>query len=194
MNCWLVLTGIDEAAGDMVMDCKLTAAAVTESVADACTVPDCAPIVTVPAADPLANPPPLIDATLVSDELHVTELLMSFVVPSERWAVATNCCVLPIPIAMDAGETTSDETVGVVLDEPDEPDVPEDCDLLPEEAPPPQPQLSDARIKTAMPKTFFMTFSRYRPAMPEHPGRNLVRSRRRLALEASPPRLSPSQG
>ena len=84
MNCWLVLTGIDEAAGDIVMDFKFTAAAVTESVADPRTVPDCALIVTVPAAEPLASPLAPIDAMLVSEELHVTELLMSLVVPSER--------------------------------------------------------------------------------------------------------------
>jgi hypothetical protein len=34
VNCWLVLTGIDEAAGDIVIDFRLTAAAVTASVAD----------------------------------------------------------------------------------------------------------------------------------------------------------------
>lgn len=34
VNCWLVLTGIDEAAGEIVIDCRLTAAALTESVAD----------------------------------------------------------------------------------------------------------------------------------------------------------------
>lgn len=84
VNCWLVLTGIDEAIGDIVMDFKFTAAAVTESVADPRTVPDCAPIVTVPAAAPLASPVALIDTMLASDVLHVTELLMSFVVPSER--------------------------------------------------------------------------------------------------------------
>lgn len=35
VNCWLVLTGIDEAAGAIVIDFKFTAAAVTESWADA---------------------------------------------------------------------------------------------------------------------------------------------------------------
>lgn len=40
-------------------------------------------MVTEPAAEPLANPPPLIDATLESDELHTTELLMFWLEPSE---------------------------------------------------------------------------------------------------------------
>ena len=75
---------MDEATGDIVIDFRSTAAAVTASVADPCPVPDCALIVTVPAPAPLASPLPLIDATLASEELHTTELLMSFVVPSER--------------------------------------------------------------------------------------------------------------
>lgn len=66
------------------MDVKLSAAAVTASVADPCTLPVWALMVTVPAAEPLANPFPLIEATFGSDELHATELLMSDVVPSER--------------------------------------------------------------------------------------------------------------
>lgn len=126
-------------------------------------LPDCAPIVTVPAAEALATPLAPIDAMVASDELHVTELLMSLVLPSERWAVATNCCVLPMPTDMDAGETTSEETVGVVgvlgvLGDGD-------FELLPE-APPPQPQFSDARTKTAMQVTALMKFSRYRPRCP----------------------------
>jgi hypothetical protein len=119
-------------------------------------LPEAAPIVTVPAAEPLANPPALIDATLESDELHVTELLMSFVVLSERWAVATNCCVLPMPIDIDAGVTTSDVTDGV----PPPPDEDDDCELLPEDTPP-QPQLSDAKIKTAINVTLFMSLSKF---------------------------------
>lgn len=128
-------------------------------------------MVTVPAVEPLANPPPLIDATLESDELHVTELLMSFVVPSESCAVATNCCVLPMPIDMDDGEIANDETVGVELFEPD------DCELFPD-APPPQPQFSAPSNKTAINETFFMTFSRFafRDAR-AHPDRFVVRCR-----------------
>lgn len=131
----------------------------------------------MPAADPLASPPPLIDATLESDELHVTELLMSFVLPSERCAVATNCCVLPMPIDMDDGEIARDETVAVELFEPD------DCELPPD-APPPQPQLSAPSNNTAINENFFMTFSRFaiRDAR-AHPDRFIVRSRRRPQSE-----------
>src|SRR5579862_3083072 len=145
-------------------------------------LPEAAPIVTVPAAEPLANPPPLIDATLESDELHTTELLMSFVVPSERWAVATNCCVLPMPIDMDDGVTCSDDTVGFAPDEDDD-----DCELFPE-APPPQPQLSDAKIKSAMHVILFIVFSRFAiHGCPSSSGRILIRSATDSQTEASPP-------
>lgn len=147
-------------------------------------VPEAAPIVTVPAAEPLANPPPLIDATLESDELHTTVPLMSFVVPSERWAMATNCCVLPMPIDMDDGVTCSDDTVGFAPDEDDD-----DCELFPE-APPPQPQLSDAKIKSAMHVIFFITFSRFAiHGYPGSSGRILIRPATGSQTVASPPRL-----
>ena len=119
-------------------------------------------MVTVPAAVPLANPPPLMDAMIESDELHVTELLMSFVLPSERCAVAENCCVLPRPIAMEDGEIASDETVGDELLDPD------DCPLFPEDTPP-QPQLSDASINIAIQVTFFIQFPRDLPDARAHP-------------------------
>jgi hypothetical protein len=48
-------------------------------------------IVTEPDAAPLAIPAAFILAMFESDELHCTELVMSFVVPSDIWAVAANC-------------------------------------------------------------------------------------------------------
>src|SRR6266567_938019 len=74
-------------------------------VAVACSVPDCAAIVTVPAAEPDAMPPAPMLAMFESEELHWTELVISFVLPSESWAVAVNCCWAPIPIDIEAGET-----------------------------------------------------------------------------------------
>jgi hypothetical protein len=80
----LVWTGIEEALGDIAIDVKFTAAPVTTRVADPLILPICALIVTVPTAAPLASPFVLTPATLASDELHVTELLTSDVVPSDR--------------------------------------------------------------------------------------------------------------
>jgi hypothetical protein len=87
-----VLTATEDAAGDIAIEARLLAAELTLSVAVACSVPDCAVMVTVPAADPDAVPPAAMLAMFESEELHCTELVISFVLPSESWAVAVNCC------------------------------------------------------------------------------------------------------
>jgi hypothetical protein len=107
-----VLTAIEDAAEDTVIEAKLPAAALTLSVAVDCSVPDCAVIVTVPGAEPVAAPPAAMLAMFESEEFHCTELVTSFVLPSERWAVAVNCCWAPIPIEIKVGETCIEETVG----------------------------------------------------------------------------------
>ena len=99
------MTAIEGAAGDIAIEARLLAAALTLSVAVACSVPDCAVIVTVPAAEPDAVPPAPMLAMFESEELHWTELVISFVLPFESWAVAVNCCWVPIPIDIEAGET-----------------------------------------------------------------------------------------
>jgi hypothetical protein len=70
VNCWLVLTGIEEAAGEIAIETKLAAAAVIVNVAFELSDPDWALIVTVPEADPVATPPALTLAMFESDELH----------------------------------------------------------------------------------------------------------------------------
>lgn len=105
VNCWLVLTGIEGAAGEITMDVRFAAAALTVKVAVDCTEPDCAVMVTDPAAEPVAIPTAVMLAMLESDDPHVTELVMSLEVPSEKWPVALNCWVAPTPIAMELGDT-----------------------------------------------------------------------------------------
>jgi hypothetical protein len=105
VNCWLVLTGIDEAAGEIVIEVKFAAAALTVSVAVALNEPDCAVIVTDPAPEPAAMPVLLMLAMLESDEPQFTELVMSLVVPSDMCAVALNCWLAPTPIDIEAGAT-----------------------------------------------------------------------------------------
>ena len=123
MNCRLVLIGIEaEAAGEIVIDFKFVAAPVTDSDANAYTLPLCAVMVAVPELTPLASPFGLTDAILLSEELHVAELLTSDDVPSENFAVATNCWLAPVPIEVDAGDSCSEEIVGVLFC------VPVDCD------------------------------------------------------------------
>ena len=99
------MTAIEDAAGDIAIEARLAAAALTLSVAVACSDPEVAVIVTVPAAEPDAAPPAAMLAMFESEELHCTELVISFVLPFESWAVAVNCCWAPIPIDMEAGET-----------------------------------------------------------------------------------------
>jgi hypothetical protein len=91
VNCWLVLIVMEDATGNIAIETRFVAAAFTLRVAVACTVPDCAVMVTVPGADPVAAPPEAMLAIFESEELHCTELVTSFVVPFARWAVALNC-------------------------------------------------------------------------------------------------------
>ena len=83
VNCWLVLTGTEPASGEMAMDTRLAAAAVILSVALDCCVPDVAVRVTVPAFEPTAMPAELMLPTVESEDIHCTELVMSFEVESE---------------------------------------------------------------------------------------------------------------
>lgn len=62
-------------------------------------------MVTEPDEEPVAIPAAVMLAMLESEELHCTELVMSFVVPSDMCAVAVNCWFVPIPIAIEFGET-----------------------------------------------------------------------------------------
>ena len=83
MNGRLVFTGIEEAAGVIVIEFKFAAAAVIPSVAVPLTVPLLAVMLTVPAAMPLAIPLSLMETIVASDELQAAELVTSEVVPSE---------------------------------------------------------------------------------------------------------------
>jgi hypothetical protein len=83
----------------------------TAKVAEPRTVPELAVIVTLPEATPVTKPPLLTVATVLSLEVQLAVLVMSFVVPLELLAVATNCCVLPIAIDAFAGVTAIEVTV-----------------------------------------------------------------------------------
>ena len=116
VNCRLVLIGIEAGpAGEMVIDFKFAAAPVTDTVANAYTLPLCAVMVAVPELTPLASPFALTEAMLLSEELQVAELLTSDDVPSENFAVATNCWLAPVPIDIDAGDSCSEEMVEVLF-------------------------------------------------------------------------------
>lgn len=79
---------------------------------------DVAVIVVVPGATPVAIPivseSLLMTAVAVSEESHVTELVISCVLASEKVPVATNCCVVPAMIDCETGVTSRDTSVAAV--------------------------------------------------------------------------------
>lgn len=89
-------------------------AAFTVAVALPLTEPEAAVIVVVPRLRAVARPLTVIDAILVVDELHVTVLVMSCVVPSENVPLAANCCKVPSEIDGVAGVTAIEFTVAFV--------------------------------------------------------------------------------
>jgi hypothetical protein len=62
----------------------------------------------MPAETPIAKPEPLMLATLLLDELQLTDEVMSWLLPSLNLPVAVNCCVAPMVIAGPTGVTISE--------------------------------------------------------------------------------------
>ena len=121
MNCWLLFTAKDDAAGETTIELKFTAAPLTVRVAlDFKLMVDCAVMLTVPGPNPVAIPLEEIVAMLASEESQRTVLVMSLLVPSDMCAVAVNCCPEPVPIDIDCGVTWIEEIVGCpeLFDEP----------------------------------------------------------------------------
>jgi hypothetical protein len=83
-----VLTGIEDAAADIVIDTRFEAAAVTVRAAFDVLEFDCAVMVTVPDAEAVATPAALTLAIFESEELQTAEFVTSCEVPSERCAIA----------------------------------------------------------------------------------------------------------
>jgi hypothetical protein len=70
VNCWLVLTAMEEATGEIAIEFKFAAALVTVRVAVPVTAPEVAMMVTAPEADPVALPLAVMLAMLESEVLH----------------------------------------------------------------------------------------------------------------------------
>jgi hypothetical protein len=100
-------------------------------------------MVTDPEAEADASPEVLIDAMVVSAEVHWTVLVMSFDEPSDSSAVAKNCCTPPALTDADPGEISSAETDG-------------DCDCVCDPEPPPQLLIMLARNKSPIQKAAFI--------------------------------------
>jgi hypothetical protein len=78
-------------------------AEVTVSFVEAFALPDAALMVVLPAASAAADPPALIVATVVAEEVHVTELVTSCMLPSVKVPLAVNCSICPVAIEGFAG-------------------------------------------------------------------------------------------
>lgn len=99
-------------AGRIVI--KDRAADWTVAVVLALTEPEVAEIVTAPRARAVASPPPAIDTSLVFDETHVTELVMSCRLPSENVPAATYCRWVPKDKTASAGVIAIETNVALV--------------------------------------------------------------------------------
>jgi len=77
-------------------------------------VPEVAVMVVVPTVTAVVRPPVLTVATAVFDEVQVTEMVISRVVPSENVPVAVNCWVAPTDRLGLDGVTAMDDRVAEV--------------------------------------------------------------------------------
>ena len=116
VNCCVVPSAIEGAAGVTAIDTNAAGATVSEAVP--LTAPDVAIIVTVPCATVLASPfvgteSPIV-ATLPVPALQCTVAVRSGVVPSVNVPVAVNCCMVPSGIVVVSGFTAIDTTAAGV--------------------------------------------------------------------------------
>ncbi len=112
VNCWVVANDMAGLGGVTTMEDRVPGVTVRVVLPE--TVPEAAVIVAVPAAMAVARPLLLTTATVVLDELQVTCVVMSWVVRSEKIAVAVNCWVVPAGMLRSAGVTAMEETVAEV--------------------------------------------------------------------------------
>lgn len=122
VNCCVRPLMIEGAAGVTAMEASV--AAVTVRVDVPLMDPDVAVIVVPPAAALVAKPPGLMVATLVADDVHVTDEVMSFVDASVYVPRAVNCCVNPSAMEGALGLTwiaVKAAAVTVSVAEPDTP-------------------------------------------------------------------------
>ena len=92
------------------MDMDTSTAGVTVTDVEPETSPDVAVMVAVPTPPPVASPVELTTAMVVSDVVHVTEVLKSCVLLSENRPVAISCCVVPFAIFGLVGATEMEVT------------------------------------------------------------------------------------
>jgi hypothetical protein len=110
-SCRVFPAGILGLAG--ITDMEVRIAGVTVRIVFPEMVPKVAIMVAVPTATPVARPVLLIDANDVLDELQMTCVVISWLVPSENVPVATNCWVIPTGRLGLTGVKAIETTAGV---------------------------------------------------------------------------------
>ncbi len=93
---------------------ETNAGGATVSVVEPTTEPRVALMLVLPCANVVASPVALIVAIAGCEDPHVTEVVKSFVLPSEYVPAAVNCCCNPFAILGFWGDTAMDTSVGIV--------------------------------------------------------------------------------
>src|SRR6185369_13706118 len=132
VNCWNLPMAMLGFAGVTAMDCKV--AGVTVRVVEPEISPDVAVMVVVPAAREVAVPfvpaALLMAALVVSEELQVTVVVRSCVLPSEKVPVAVNCWTVELTMLGFAGVTAMDSRVAGVTVSAVEPEMAPDVAMM----------------------------------------------------------------
>jgi hypothetical protein len=113
VNCCVAPVASEVFAGVTAIDTSV--GAVTIRLVEPLMEPEVAWIVALPALTPVANPPLVIVATAVIEEVHVTELVRFAVLPPAKTPVAVNCCAVPLAMEAFAGVTTIDTKTRVTV-------------------------------------------------------------------------------
>jgi hypothetical protein len=122
-SCWVVPAALFAVVGDTPTEDNVTAAGTVRVVLPG-ILPKVAVMVAEPAATAVARPLVLTVATDALDEVQVTCVLMSRLVPSEYVPVATNCWVPPAGTLGLSGVTDIEDKVALVTVRVAVPDLP----------------------------------------------------------------------
>ena len=91
VNCWVTPTGMLGLAGVTAMEDRVAEVTVRAALPE--TIPEVAVMIVAPAATAVARPLLLTVATNVFDEVQITCVVISWLVPSEYVPIAANCWV-----------------------------------------------------------------------------------------------------
>jgi len=111
--CCVVPLGMEAFAGVTAVDTNTDA--VTVRLVDPLIDPDVAWMVVLPVPTPVARPAPVMVATVVLEEVQITEVVKFAVLLSLYVPVAVYCCVVPLGMEALAGVTEMDTKTAVTV-------------------------------------------------------------------------------